>query len=142
MTAATTSAALRSEPLDLAEHVAAVQDARAGAVATFLGQVRDHDPAVTGEVTGLEYSAHPDAAAVLEDLAGRVADAHDVLGVAVSHRVGLLAVGEPAVVVAVAAAHRAPALAACAELIEVVKAELPVWKREVLRDGSHVWVGL
>lgn len=112
-----------------------------GAVATFLGTVRDHDPGVAGTVVALEYSAHPDAEAVLRGLTDGVA-AHDgVLAVAVSHRVGHLAVGEPAVAVAVSAAHRAPAFDACRALIEAVKAELPVWKREVLADGSHVWVG-
>ncbi|WP_250447126.1 molybdenum cofactor biosynthesis protein MoaE [Actinotalea sp. C106] len=142
MSSAVRRAALSADPLDLAAHVSAVQDPRAGAVSTFLGQVRDHDPAVQGEVTALEYSAHPDAGAVLQELAEQVAQRHEVLGIAVSHRTGLLTVGEPAVVVAVSAAHRAPALDGCAELIEVVKAELPVWKREVLRDGSHLWVGL
>ncbi|NCT92269.1 molybdenum cofactor biosynthesis protein MoaE [Cellulomonas sp. APG4] len=134
-------AALSAQPLDLAAHVAAVQHTRAGAVATFVGQVRDHDPSVTGEVTALEYSAHPDAPAVLERLASTAA-AHDgVLGLAVSHRVGRLEVGEPAIVVAVATAHRELAFTVCRDLVECVKAELPVWKRELLADGSHVWVG-
>ena len=115
---------------------------RAGAVATFLGVVRDHDPSVEGEVVALDYSAHPDAEAVLARLAGDAAATDGVLGVAVSHRVGLLRVGEAAIVAAVATAHRALAFDVCRELVETVKAELPVWKREVLRDGSHVWVGL
>ena len=129
-------------PLDVAAHVAAVGDPAAGAVACFVGTVRNHDPSVTGEVVALEYSAHPDAGAVLDRLAAGVAARPGALGVAVSHRVGRLAVGEAAIVVAVAAAHRDQAFALCRELVEVVKAELPVWKREVLADGSHVWVGL
>ena len=134
--------AVSAEPLDVAAHLTAVADTRAGAVATFVGQVRDHDPSVTGEVSALEYSAHPDAAAELSRIADDVAARHpDVLALAVSHRVGLLEVGEPAVVAAVASAHRAAAFAACSDLVEQVKAELPVWKREVLTDGSHVWVG-
>ena len=92
---------LTDRPLGVEEHVAAVADPRSGAVATFLGRVRDHDPGVTGEVVALEYSAHPDAERVLERIAAHWA-AHDgVLGVAVSHRVGRLAVGEAASVAAV-----------------------------------------
>ena len=134
--------AVTDEPLSLAAHVAAVADRRAGAIATFLGQVRDHDPAVTAEVVALEYTAHPDADAVLARLAGVAAAQDGVLGVAVSHRIGVVNVGEPALVAAVATAHRELAFAVCRELVEAVKAELPVWKREILADGTHVWVGL
>ena len=134
-------ASVTAEPLDLAAHVTAVGGPRAGAVATFLGVVRDHDPSVDGEVVGLDYSAHPDAGGVLAALAARSAARDGVLGVAVSHRVGLLGVGDAAVVAAVATAHRALAFDVCRDLVETVKAELPVWKREVLADGSHVWVG-
>ncbi len=137
-----TSTRVTHEPLDLAAHIAAVADPRAGAVATFLGTVRDHDPSVAGEVVALDYSAHPDADAVLARLADGAAATEGVLGVAVSHRVGLLEVGEAAIVAAVATAHRSLAFDVCRDLVEAVKAELPVWKREVLRDGSHVWVGL
>ncbi|MCV2393780.1 molybdenum cofactor biosynthesis protein MoaE [Actinotalea sp. M2MS4P-6] len=128
-------------PLDVAEHVAAVSHPAAGAVATFVGQVRDHDPAVDGEVVALEYSAHPDAEAVLTRIATESAR-DGVLGIAVSHRVGRLAVGELAVVAAVATAHRQLAFEVCADLVERLKAELPAWKREVLVDGRAVWVGL
>jgi molybdopterin synthase catalytic subunit len=133
---------LTDQPLSLAAHVTAVADPRAGAVASFLGQVRDHDPAVVGAVLALEYTAHPDAESVLARLAAAAAGQHGVLGVAVSHRIGIVTVGEPALVAAVATAHRDLAFAACRELVEAVKAELPVWKREMLVDGSHVWVGL
>ena len=135
-------ARLGDEPLSVGTHLAAVADPAAGAVATFVGQVRDHDPTVDGEVVALEYSAHPDAAAVLERLARAARDRDGVLGVAISHRVGTLEVGEPALVAAVATAHRDLAFSVCRELVEAVKAELPVWKREVLADGSHLWVGL
>jgi molybdopterin synthase catalytic subunit len=137
-----TLARVTEAPLDLAAHVAAVSGPRAGAVATFLGTVRDHDPSVEGEVVGLDYSAHPDAEAVLTRLAAAAAERAGVLGVAVSHRVGMLSVGETAIVAAVASAHRALAFEVCRDLVESVKRDLPVWKREVLRDGSHVWVGL
>lgn len=130
------------EPLDLLFHVEHVSSPRAGAVATFVGLVRDHDPSVSGRVVGLDYSAHPDAASVIERIAASFAAQDDVLGVAVSHRIGHLAVGEAAIVAAVATSHRAEAFDVCRALVETVKAELPVWKREVLEDGSHVWVGM
>ena len=130
------------EPLDLRFHVEHVSGPRAGAVATFVGLVRDHDPSVSGRVVGLDYSAHPDAASVLTGIAASFADDDDVLGLAVSHRIGHLAVGEAAIVAAVATSHRSEAFDVCRALVEKVKAELPVWKREVLDDGSHVWVGM
>jgi molybdopterin synthase catalytic subunit len=121
--------------------VAAVADPTHGAVATFVGLVRDHDPSVEGEVTHLEYSAHPDAAAVLERVVAEVEARHDAV-LALTHRVGLLGVGEVAIVAAAASAHRAEAFAACRDAVERVKAELPVWKKEILADGSHTWVGI
>ena len=129
------------QPLDLQFHVEHVSDPRAGAVATFVGLVRDHDPSVEGRVVALDYTAHPDAQAVLARIA-QEALTDGVLGIAVSHRTGHLAVGEAAIVAAVATAHRAEAFDVCRALVETVKAELPVWTREVLEDGSHVWVGL
>ncbi|WP_280513570.1 molybdenum cofactor biosynthesis protein MoaE [Demequina mangrovi] len=127
-------------PLSLSAHVDAVSGPRAGAIATFLGTVRDHDPSVEGEVVALDYSAHPSAGEVLASLAAR----HDADGlvIAVTHRIGHLAVGEAAIVAAVSAAHRREALDTVSALVETVKAELPVWKREILADGSHTWVGV
>ncbi|WNM25456.1 molybdenum cofactor biosynthesis protein MoaE [Demequina capsici] len=133
---------LSATALDVSAHIAAVSGPPQGAIATFLGTVRDHDPSVVGEVTHLDYSAHPDAGAVLAHIAGTVADAHPGTTLAVTHRVGLLAVGEAAIVAAASSAHRAEAFDACRDLVERVKAELPVWKREILADGSHTWVGL
>ena len=126
--------------LSLDAHVAAVAGSKHGAIATFVGTVRDHDSSVTGEVTALEYSAHPDAATVLE---GICAD-HDRpdMTIAATHRVGLLTVGESAIVVAVASAHRREALDTLGTLVERIKAELPVWKKEILANGSHTWIGI
>lgn|SRR5690554_820639 len=127
--------------LSLDSHVTAVASRRHGAISTFVGVVRDHDPSVEGEVTHLEYSAHPDAGDIIARIAGEVEVNHGVV-IATSHRTGLLAVGDPAIVVAAAAAHRAEAFAACREVVERVKNELPIWKREILVDGSHTWVGI
>lgn len=124
----------------LETHVAAVAGPHRGAIATFLGIVRDHDPSVDGEVTALEYSAHPDAQRILEAICA----SHDQpeVAIAVTHRVGLLSVGEAAFVAAVASAHRREALDTLSALVEHIKADLPVWKKEILADGSHIWVGI
>jgi len=134
-------AALSIEPLSLDAHVAAVSDATHGAVATFVGVVRDHDPEVEGVVTHLEYSAHPDAEAELIAIVAAVEAEYDVV-IALTHRTGLLAVGEPAIVAATGAAHRAAAFDSCREVVERVKNDLPVWKREILANGAHTWVGI
>lgn len=131
---------ISDESIELADHVAAVTDPSVGAISIFVGTVRDADPDAAGQVVALEYSAHPDAEATLARLAAEV-DAPDRL-VAVSHRVGRLGIGEPAVVIAVASGHRDAAFVACRQLIEAIKAELPVWKRQVEADGSTAWKGL
>ena len=134
-------AAISPEPLDLGEHLAAVDDAAAGAVTTFIGRVRDHDPDAATAVVALEYSAHPDAEATLRRIAS------DAIGdgaaiVAVSHRIGRLTVGDAAVVIAVASAHRAEAFEVCRAIIETIKTDLPVWKRQVEADGTTAWKGI
>ena len=133
-------ARVTGSPLDLAEHLGAVADPACGAVVTFVGQVRDHDPDAAGRVTGIEYSAHPDAGRILTELADR-AEATGAR-VAVSHRVGPLAVGDLALVACVATAHREQAYEVSRELVERIKAELPVWKRQSEADGRTSWVGI
>lgn len=134
-------AAVTSAPLDVAAHLAAVSHPSAGAVATFVGQVRDHDPDARGEVELLEYEAHPDAEHVLGGIAERIAGDRAVR-IAVSHRAGALAVRDAAVVVAVASPHRALAFEVCRELIEAIKTDLPIWKRQVDASGRTAWKGL
>jgi len=90
-------------------------------------------------VTRLDYSAHPDAAAFLLAACERVSGD---LVVAAVHRIGTLEVGDVALVAAVAAPHRAEAFATCAALIDAIKAEVPIWKRQHSPDGSTEWVGL
>ncbi|KJL41519.1 MULTISPECIES: molybdenum cofactor biosynthesis protein MoaE [Microbacterium] len=134
-------AAISAEPLDLDAHLRAVDDAHMGAVTTFVGRVRDHDPDAATAVVALEYSAHPDAEATLSQLAAAAIGSTGAL-VAVSHRVGTLQVGDAAVVIAVASAHRAEAFEVCRTLIETIKTDLPVWKRQVEADGTATWLGL
>lgn len=131
--------ALREDPLDVGEVVAALGDDTAGALTLFVGQVRDHDGG--RGVEGLDYSAHPSALARLQEVADRVAADHDVLGVAAVHRVGTLAIGDVAVVVATTSAHRAESFAASRALIDQLKDEVPVWKHQRFDDGSDEWVG-
>jgi molybdopterin synthase catalytic subunit len=131
-------AAVSAEPLDVPAHEAAAAHPHAGATVLFCGVVREHDHGRT--VVELEYQGHPSAQTVLADVAAEVAADPQVLAVAVSHRVGTLAVGQVAIVAAVSTAHRADAFAACARLVDEVKRRLPVWKRQVFADGTDEWV--
>lgn len=128
-----------TENLISAETLAAsVKSDTAGAVVTFSGDVRNHDKGK--EVSTLNYEVHPSAQSVIEKIASEVVAKHDVVNAAVAHRYGAIAIGESAFVVAVAAAHRGPAFACCNELVERVKAELPIWKYQEFADGSTEWV--
>jgi len=131
--------ALLDEPLDVEAVRAAVADPASGGVCVFVGAVRDHDGGRT--VRGLGYSAHPTALALMRDLARSVADRHGARAVAVVHRVGDLAVGDLAVVAAVATGHRREAFEACHALIDELKATVPIWKHQLFADGSDEWVG-
>ena len=133
-------AEITERPLDLQRHLAEVSGPGFGAVATFVGQIRDHDPDARGDVERLEYSAHPDAAAIIARIAEEVE--HEGISVAVSHRTGTLEVGEAALIACVAAAHRAEAFEANRQLVERVKAEVPIWKKQIVAGGSHNWQGL
>lgn len=130
--------AVSDKPLSVAEHEAAVGGPRAGAVVSFAGVVRDHDHG--RGVIRLDYEGHPSAEAVLREVAEEIAAQPDVLAVAVSHRIGALAIGDVALAAAVATAHRAAAFAACAALVDRVKERLPIWKHQVFTDGTDEWV--
>jgi len=132
--------AIRDTELSVDEVRAAVAGPGAGGIALFAGAVRDtdHDQGVTG----LSYSAHPSAEAELWRVAELIADKFpSVLGIAAVHRVGDLAVGDLAVVAAVACAHRGAAFDACRELVDVLKASVPIWKHQRFTDGTSEWVG-
>ena len=131
--------ALREEPLDVAEVLAALDDDTSGGLTLFVGRVRDHDGGKG--VSGLDYSAHPTALTKLEEVCARVAEEYDVLGIAAVHRTGSLDIGDIAVVVATASAHRGEAFAASRALIDTLKAEVPIWKHQRFADGSDEWVG-
>ena len=130
--------AVSDRPLDVAAHEAAAASVDGGASVTFCGVVRRSDHG--RQVVELEYQGHPSASDVLGGIAEKFAAEPDVLSVAVSHRVGTLAIGDVALVAVVSTAHRHEAFEVCARLVEEVKHTLPIWKRQVLDDGTDEWV--
>lgn len=133
-------AELSEEPLTPARAEAEVWAERAGAVVGFSGIVRNHDQGQS--VQRLSYTAHPSAAEAIAQVAVDVAARFPTVRVWVAHRVGDLAIGDHALVAAVASAHRAEAFQACAELVEQTKEQVPIWKEQFFADGSKEWVGL
>lgn len=131
--------ALREQPLDVAEVVAALDDETSGGLTLFIGRVRDHDGGKG--VDGLDYSAHPTAMEKMREVCARVAEQYAVTGVAAVHRTGTLAIGDVAVVIATTAAHRGEAFDASRALIDTLKSEVPIWKHQRFVDGSDEWVG-
>ena len=127
-----------SDPLDVAAHEQAVARRSAGAHVVFCGVVRDNDHGRT--VVELEYEGHPTAADVLREVASEFAQSPGIDAIAVSHRVGSLAIGDVALVAAVSATHRGAAFDVCSHLVDEVKRRLPIWKRQVFDDGTDVWV--
>jgi len=125
-------ATLLSEPLSVDRLLSEVRDPRAGAVVTFQG--------VTRTVPGLEYEAYEEMARErLHAIAARALDAHGLCRVSLAHRVGAVPLSEPSVVVAVSAPHRAAAFAGAREIIDAIKAQAPIWKREV-EGKERRWV--
>ncbi len=129
-----------SEPIsDLSGLIARVRKDSDGAVVLFLGVVRDN--ADGQSVEGLEYEVYEEmATAVLLKICETVMAEHDVGDIAVVHRVGELAVGEPSVAIVVSAPHRDAAYEGSREVIERLKREVPIWKRERYSDGRKAWV--
>jgi molybdopterin synthase catalytic subunit len=131
---------ISESPLNVEQALRVVSDPAVGGIALFVGTVRDSDNGA--DVVSLDYTQHPSALDVLTKCAEETADQHDVLTIAVDHRVGHLEVGDLAVVVAVGAVHRGDAFAACAHLINTLKAEVPIWKEQHFASGDSQWVGL
>jgi molybdopterin synthase catalytic subunit len=130
---------ITTEPIDLNGMVSAVVDSGVGAVATFLGTVRDTNDGRA--VTGIDYEAYqPMAEREMRGIAEEVAARWPGVRVAVVHRVGTLRVGDVSVAIACAHARRAPAADAMREAIESLKLRVPIWKREHYADGDWTWV--
>ncbi|MEU9834475.1 molybdenum cofactor biosynthesis protein MoaE [Streptosporangium sp. NPDC048047] len=130
---------IRDTPLSLDEVFSAVGDHAAGGTAIFVGTVRDHDH--DRPVTRLSYSAHPSAEAELRRVAEKIAADFPVTALAAVHRTGDLALGDVAVVVAVACPHRGEAFTAARRLIDDLKSTVPIWKNQLFADGTTEWVG-
>jgi molybdopterin synthase catalytic subunit len=130
---------LTSDPIELSTLLAKVQSPSRGGVACFIGAVRNHHGGRA--VVRLDYSAY--AAMAEAECSHIVAEAESrwMCAVALSHRIGTLAIGDTAVAITAAASHRDEAFAACRYVIEQVKRRVPIWKREVYADGSVAWVG-
>ena len=130
---------LSEQPLDLGAAVAEVASEEAGAVATFVGTTRRSSRGRV--VVHLEYEAYEGMAEqAMAGLADELKRRHDLCDVAIHHRVGSVGIGEPSVVIAVSAPHRADALAACKDAIDTLKVSVPLWKKEVY-EGGEEWIG-
>jgi molybdopterin synthase catalytic subunit/molybdopterin converting factor small subunit len=130
---------LTGDPVDIDAVIAEVADERAGAVATFVGTVRERSRGRT--VLHLEYEAYEGMAeAVMVRIANDLKAKYELCEVAITHRVGRVDIGEASVAIAVSAPHRHDALAACHEAIDTLKVEVPLWKKEVY-DGGEEWIG-
>jgi molybdopterin synthase catalytic subunit/molybdopterin converting factor small subunit len=131
---------LTERPLDAAEVSRVVEDPACGAVVTFVGAVRRENEG--REVDYLEYEAYPGMAEEkMAEIAGEIEARWGITRVAMAHRLGRCDVGEPSIVIAVASGHRREAFEACHYAIDRVKEIVPIWKREVWRDGA-VWIGM
>lgn len=146
------SAVLSAEPISVDQAIAAVESDTAGAVVSFSGVVRNHDGGKA--VDRLSYSAHPTAHQVMADVVARLvaeqaaaegqgapAGTTQPVRIWAAHRVGMLEIGDPALVCAVSAAHRGQAFAVCSELVDRIKDQVPIWKEQFFADGSVEWVG-
>ncbi|HEX3462654.1 MAG TPA: molybdenum cofactor biosynthesis protein MoaE [Candidatus Elarobacter sp.] len=133
--------ALSAAPLDADALVRAVKTDAHGAVVTFLGTTRETSPGDPRPVEALDYEAY-DAMALAEmhAIANEVRERFGPLGIAMVHRTGRVALGEPSVAVVVAAPHRGAAFDACRYAIDALKSRVPVWKREQYRDGATAWI--
>jgi molybdopterin synthase catalytic subunit len=130
---------LSNQPLSLERVVDEVRDDEAGAIATFTGTTRSHSRDRT--VTHLEYEAYEGMAErVMAEIADGLRARYELSAVAIHHRIGHVGIGETSVVIAVSAAHRQAALAACKDAIDELKERAPLWKKEVY-EGGEQWIG-
>ncbi|GGI93797.1 MULTISPECIES: molybdenum cofactor biosynthesis protein MoaE [Pseudarthrobacter] len=151
------NAVLSAEPISVDQAIAAVESDTAGAVVSFSGVVRNHDGGKA--VERLSYSAHPTAHQVMADVVARLASEQQAargsgdgdgaasgpspqpVRIWAAHRIGMLDIGDPALVCAVSAAHRGQAFAVCSELVDRIKEQVPIWKEQFFADGTVEWVG-
>ena len=131
--------AIGTDPIDMAAIAAAVEDPGAGAIVTFAGTTRNETHGKP--VVSLTYEAYPEMAVPkMEEIAARAREKFEVLAVAAVHRIAALGVGEISIGIAVSAPHRPAAFDACRYVIDEIKRDVPVWKKEVFADGTEEWV--
>jgi molybdopterin synthase catalytic subunit len=128
-----------TQPLNLQELVDFVTDPEAGAIATFIGTTRNNNEG--RKVIALDYDAYPEMAAKeLTRLGEEARKKWQICRMAIAHRIGPVQITEPSVMIAVSAAHREAAFAACRFAIEEIKRTVPIWKKEVY-EGGEIWIG-
>jgi molybdopterin synthase catalytic subunit len=133
---------LHAEPVAIERVVSFVSSGLAGGIDVFLGTTRAETDPAGRRLVALDYEAYREmAASQLRDLAARARERWPITRLAVLHRVGRVEVGRPSVVIAVATPHRAEAFAACRWLIDTLKAEAAIWKKEIWDDGGEAWKG-
>ena len=127
------------KPIDLQELVDRVTDPEAGAIATFIGTTRNNNQG--RRVIALDYEAYPEMAEKeLARLGEEAKKKWQICRMAIVHRIGPVQISEPSVIIAVSAAHREAAFAACRFAIEEIKKTVPIWKKEVY-EGGEIWIG-
>ena len=132
---------LRDTSLDVAAAVAFVSTPAAGGIGVFLGTTRDEAHPDGRRLVALDYESYaPMALKQMRALAAAARERWPIVRLALLHRTGRVALAEPSVVIAVATPHRAESFEACRWLIDTLKVDVPVWKREVWDDGSGTWV--
>ena len=133
---------LRDSPLDVGAAVSAVSDDAAGAIGIFLGTTRAETDGSGHKLIALDYEAYHDMAQrQIRALADEARKRWPISRMAVLHRVGRVDVGQPSVLIAVSTPHRAESFEACRFLIDRLKMEATIWKKEIWEDGSSSWVG-
>jgi len=129
-------------PLPVAQATEFVQDATAGGVAVFLGTTRAEKNQAGQSLLSLDYEAYAEMATrQLNDLATQARIRWPIIKLAILHRTGKVELGQPSVIIAVSTPHRSEAFEACRWLIDTLKADVAIWKKEVWADGSGTWVG-
>jgi molybdopterin synthase catalytic subunit len=133
---------LLSEALPTAEAVDFVHDPAAGGIDVFLGTTRAESKGDAGaELLALDYEAYPEMALQqMNALAGRARERWPVVKLVLLHRTGRVPLGQPSVLIAVSTPHRAASFEACRFLIDELKSDVAIWKKEVWADGAATWV--
>jgi molybdopterin synthase catalytic subunit len=133
---------LHDEPVPIERVVSFVSAAPAGGIDLFLGTTREETDPAGRRLMALDYEAYREmATSQLRDLAARARRQWPIARLALLHRVGRVPVGQPSVIIGVATPHRAEAFAACRWLIDTLKAEAAIWKKEIWHDGAETWKG-